>query len=288
LGQYGFGMSSRWDLSVLCVAVAAALPVMAEPAPLPLPSEQLQTYSSNNLEHLLGPLNNGELPRAELARLEIEYKARLAVASPKDKAELQSAVDICTAFDRIMDERQQLAEQLFGGNARNFNSEGSTRRHGDKRAEIRSGVNNTNFIATASTEAANKQWKERGNLWRTSMTQLLLRERQAELVATAAPIASVTPPAPAVPAAPAVEAADPVVGEWWTESHNAIELNPDHTLSGGRHGTWICTSTTEGARTYQLYFPPPKNWTDYLTLSADGKSLTGKTRGHADIGYYRP
>ena len=56
----------------------------------------------------------------------------------------------------------------------------------------------------------------------------------------------------------------------------------------GLLGTRICTVTAEGARTYQLYFPPPKNWTDYLTLSADGKSLTGKTRGHADIGYYRP
>lgn len=284
-------MPSRCGLSVLCVAVAAVLPAIAEPAPVPLPSEQLQAYSSNNLEHLLGPLNNGELPRAEMARLEIEYKARLAVASPKDKAELQAAVDICTAFDRIMDERQQLAAQLFGGDARNFNSEGSTRRHGDKRAEIRSGQNNTNFIAAASAEAANKQWKERGNLWRTSMSQLLFRERQAELVAAAAPVA-VTPPAPATPAPPApkvaVDAADPVVGEWWTESHNALQLNPDHTLSGGRHGTWICTSTAEGARTYELYFPPPKNWTDYLTLSADGKSLTGHTRGHANIGYYRP
>jgi len=288
-------MSSRSGLFVLCVSMATALPAMAEPAPAPLPSAQLQAYSSNNLEHLLGPLNNGELPRAELAKLEIEYKARLAVAAPKDKAELQAAVDICTAFDRIMDERQQFAVQLYGGDARNFNSEGSTRRHGDKRAEIRSGVNNTNFIATASAEAANKQWKERGNLWRTSMTQLLLRERQAELAVTtaapvAAPTAAVMPPAPPASAVPkvAAEAADPVVGEWWTESHNAIELNPDHTLSGGRHGTWICTSTAEGARTYQLYFPPPKNWTDYLTLSADGKSLTGKTRGHADIGYYRP
>ncbi len=270
-------MSSRCDLFVLCAAVAAALPVMAEPAPASLPSEQLQAYSSNNLEHLLGPLNNGELPRAELAKLEIEYKARLAVASPQDKAELQAAVDICTAFDRIMDERQQLAVQLYGGDARNFNSEGSTRRHGDKRAEIRSGVNNTNFIATASAEAANKQWKERGNLWRTSMTQLLLRERQAELVAAAAP----------APKAPA-ETADPAVGEWWTENRYSIELNPDHTFSGGRHGTWVCTSSAGGTRTYELHFNPPKNWVDYLTLSADGKSLTGKTRGDANVGYYRP
>jgi hypothetical protein len=278
-------MSFRCSLFVLYAAVAA-LPVSAEPAALPLPSEQLQAYSANNLEHILGPLNNGELPRAELARLEVEYEARLGVATPKDKATLQAAVAVCKAFDQLMDERQQSAAQLFGGAARNYNSEGSTHLRGTKRAEIRGGQNDTNFIAAASAEAANKQWKERGNLWRMSMAQLLLRERQAELVVAAAPAPAPTA-APAPPPAAPAESADPAIGEWWTESHNPIGLNGDHTLSG-RHGTWACTSSAEGKRTYELHFPPPKNWTDYLTLSADGKSLTGKTRGNADIGYYRP
>lgn len=270
-------MSFRPGLIAL-FAIVAALPAMAEPVWSPF--EQLQAYSANNLEHLLGPLNNGELPRAELAKLEIEYKAQLSVAAPKDKAVLQAAVDVCTAFDRIMDERQQAAAKLFGGAARNYNSEGSTHLRGTKRAEIRGGQNDTNFIAAGAEEAANTQWKQLGAGWRTGVAQLLLRVRQAELVIGAAASA----PAPKV----AAEAADPVVGEWWTESHNAVELNADHTLSGGRHGTWVCTSAAEGVRSYDLYFPPPKNWTDHLTLSADGKSLTGKTRGDAHIGYYRP
>lgn len=256
------------------------------------PSEQLQTYSANNLEHLIGTLNGGELPRNELSKLEIDYRARLAVANPKEKAVLQAAINICAIFDQIMDERAKAVGSVSVGWAANTNSLGSTRSapfKDDKRAEIRGGQHDSQFVASAAFEALDKQWKERAPIWRNSVSQLLIKEKQAELAvaATEAPTPAVSPTAQTQSPPAAAPAQDPVIGDWWTESHNQITLNADHTMTGGRHGTWIANASADGKPVYELHFSPPKNWVDYLTLSADGKSLIGHTRGHADIGYYR-
>src|SRR6266853_742318 len=127
LGSDSFGpMAIRRDLMIL-FSVAAALRLAAEPADAaaPLPSEQLQDYSANNLEHLLGPLNSGALPRAELMKLEIDYKARLAQADPRQRATLQAAIDVCAAFDRIMDAREKAVVEISAAQAKNLDSEGS-------------------------------------------------------------------------------------------------------------------------------------------------------------------
>ena len=82
-----------------------------------------------------------------------------------------------------------------------------------------------------------------------------------------------TTPAPTVPNAP-----DPVVGKWLLGGSSLIVLEADHTISGGRHGSWDYTCTTNGGRNYELHWQPPKDWVDYLVLSADGRMLDGHTR----------
>src|SRR5439155_4978653 len=128
--------------------------------------------------------------------------------------------------------------------------------------------------------SADNQWIQQADLWRKNVAQLLVREKQTELAAAATvPATSATvPAASAASTSPAPgNALDPVVGQWWLENRTLVILGADHTITGGRHGTWVCTNSTEGRRAYQLHFPPPKNWTDYLTLSEHGRSLTGHT-----------
>src|SRR3954470_24546125 len=105
--------------------MARALPAASSPAILP--SEQLQTYAANNLEHLLGPLNDGTLPRAELQKLEIEYQARLAQAGAAEKEVLQASLRVCAAFDKIMAERETAVAATHGAQAKNTESLGSTK-----------------------------------------------------------------------------------------------------------------------------------------------------------------
>ncbi|HEV7405981.1 MAG TPA: hypothetical protein VGO11_23750 [Chthoniobacteraceae bacterium] len=199
----------------------APAPAPAVPAAPPLPSELLQTYSANNLEHLLGPLNGGALPRAELMRLETEFKARLALGIPEEKAMLQAAINVCTAFGRIMDEREKavlglqparrpMTSGALGANKqvtlKDWRDELQARREQDEaRARQQQARASDAFILDGAANKANASWQLRGQPWRNQIQQLLTAERQAELVAVAPP----APPVPAVPVAPPV-AAPPV------------------------------------------------------------------------------
>lgn len=307
--------------SLLLVAASLTVAGLRGQAAAPLPSEQLQAYSANNLEHLLGPLNEGALPRAELMKLEIDYKGRLGLAAPGEKAVLQAALEVCTAFGKIMDERAKAVAAVSGAEAQNSNAQGSTKLHArkkdefsfdQKRREIREGQSDSNFIASAALESANRAWKLHQQPWREATEQLLVREKQAEVAMAAGPVpagpatassassAGPTPAtgsaAPAPPAAVAHDAAggaraaeekDPVVGQWMMESGSSLTLEADHSISGDRHGMWAYKGANDKGRNYELHWNPPKDWIDYLVLSSDGNSLNGHTRGSKAMSVYR-
>ncbi len=78
-----------------------------------------------------------------------------------------------------------------------------------------------------------------------------------------------------------------MIGHWLLEGRSSLMLGADHTISGGRRGTWRYTCTTDGGRNYELHWTPPKYWVDYLVLSGDGKTMGGKTRENKSISYFR-
>jgi hypothetical protein len=280
-------------------------PAPALPAAPPLPSELLQSYSANNLEHLLGPLNEGALPRAELMRMETDFKARLALAAPEEKSMLQAALAVCVAFDKIMDEREKtVSGSRRGSSAATSAALGANRtvRLNDWRDELQAGREahdekmrrgaakaSDAFVVSNAANNANAAWFQRVQPWRKEVQQLLVAERQAELAARAPAIPAALAAAPPVaPVAAGALEADPVVGSWLLEGRSPLELNADHTISGDRHGRWVAPRSDDGKRHYELYWNPPKDWIDYLVLSDDGRTLNGTTRGGEAISAYRP
>jgi hypothetical protein len=300
----------RSPLRFASLGVGSAVMMLTLSARGVLPSEQLQDYAANNLEHLLGPLNGGALPRPELFRLETDYQARLAHAAPQEKEMLTAALKVCNAFEQITNAREQAVARITGGKADNSDSQKSTKLHSDKdnyaldarRQEIRQGQSQSKFIITSSQIAADQQWQQYARPWRAEVQKLLVLEKQAELKLAAAAPAPATPPSPApapaappspapAPAAPpspaaATAEADPVVGNWVLDSGGPLVLLPDHTITG-RHGTWTFKGADASGRHYELHWPPPKNWSDYVTLSNDAKTLSGHTRGNKPINVYR-
>jgi hypothetical protein len=272
----------------------------------------LQPYSENNLEHLLGPLNDGALPRPELMRMETEFKARLALSVPEEKAMLQAAIQVCLAFDKIMDEREKtVSGGRRGSSAATTGALGATRtaRSNDWRDDLVQAAREAHdekvrrgqarasdaFVVSNAENTANAAWFQRVQPWRKEVQQLLVAERQAELALRAAapppaPLAVAAPVAAPPAAGPVAEAreADPVVGAWMLEGRSPLELNPDHTISGDRHGRWTVAKSNDGKRHYELHWNPPKTWTDSLVLSEDGATLKGTTRGGKPIAANRP
>ncbi len=283
----------------------APAPAPAVPAAPPLPSATLQSYAGNNLEHLLGPLNGGALPRAELLRMEADYRGRLAQGLPEEKAMIEAALRVCSAFEKIMDEREKafLGTQ-GGGTAVTSGALGATRteRLKDWRDELQAEREareakarkdqaraSNAFVVAGASSAAGIAWQQRAQPWRKEIQQLLAAEQQAE-------IAAVTPPAPPVPAraaappaappAAAAAGADPVVGSWLLEGRSPLELHADHTVSGERQGRWSAPKSEDGKRHYQLIWP--NDWVDSLVLSQDGTTLSGSTAGGKPIAARRP
>jgi hypothetical protein len=177
------------------------------PAPVaipqaPQPSAMLQAYSENNLEHLLGPLNNGALPRAELMRMATDFKAHQLLGIPEEKAMWQAAINVCVAFDRIMDEREKTVMGMQQGRSpMTSGALGANRtvRLNDWRDELQAHreAQDTKarkqqtraadaFVVSSGESAANTMWRQRVQPWRLQVQQLLVAERQAEL-ATPAP-----------------------------------------------------------------------------------------------------
>ena len=179
-----------------------------EPAVAPassLPSDRLQTYSDYNLEHLLGPLNGGTLPRAELMRMEIDFKAHLTQATPEEKPMWQAAVNVCLAFDNIVNEREKAVLAMQGGRSPiTSGALGATRtvhfndwrdglqaqREADEaRARQQQAKASDAFVVSSAASSADTAWRQRAQPWRNQIQQLLVAAKQAEL-----------PPAPAGPA----------------------------------------------------------------------------------------
>ncbi len=135
----------------LCLVLSLSMVHLGGPESSPtLPSEQLLAYSANNLDHLLGPLNGGALPRAELLKLEIDYQGRLPQASPAEKEVLNAAIKVGDAFSKIggTSARRPYGQRHRRPGAGNAEAQGSTvpRAAGrplaldQKRREIRQGV----------------------------------------------------------------------------------------------------------------------------------------------------
>jgi hypothetical protein len=230
---------------------------------------------------------------------------------------LSAALKVCTAFEQITNAREQAVARITGGKADNSDSQKSTKLHSEKdnfalnarRQEIREGQSQSKFIIASSQIAADQQWQQYVRPWRAEVQKLLVLEKQAELklaAATPAPAASAPAPAAPAPAAPApatspspapapgapptpaaaTAEADPVLGNWVLDSGGPLVLLPDHTITG-RHGTWTFKGADASGRHYELHWPPPKNWSDYVTLSNDANTLSGHTRGNKPINVYR-
>ena len=162
------------------------------------PSAQLQAYTTSWLEHLLGPLDNSPLPRAQILQLRTEYEGRLLQASPLEKAELQTAIQICVAYNRIMDAREQAFSTVTGAQATTLNSVGAVK-HGSLagRARTTQARKDQDFIFSAATDAANATWKQNQVPWRDAVQKLLITEKQQEVAAATAAAATTVAPAPA-------------------------------------------------------------------------------------------
>jgi hypothetical protein len=260
---------------LLLVVALGLLPLVHAAPPFPLPSASLEAYAANNLEHLLGPLNGGNLPRTELMKLETDLKARLGQGIPEEKAMLQAAVAVCAGFDKIIDAREKavLNMQQAAHPATSGRQESKARQQLAQASDA--------FIVSSAENSANVAWRAHVQPWRVEMQQLLVAEKQAEAAFTATALAASAPK-------PEVKETDPVVGSWLLEGRSPLELNPDHTISGDRHGHWSVAKSDDGKHHYELHWNPPKNWTDYLVLSEDGKTLQGKTRGNKPIAANRP
>jgi len=201
------GQGSRVeDTAQKPVATAPAPPSSApsQGAPSPfdpknLPSAQLQDFSAAWLEKILGPLNNTPLPRAQLMKLQTDYQARLALATPQQKPTLQAALQLCAAFGNIMDARERALTSLTNAEASTSTASGSTRSahvKDDKRAQIRAAQGDSAFITSGAVSSVVTQWQQQEKPTRDAIQQLLVRERQAELVALAANPAASSAAAP--------------------------------------------------------------------------------------------
>ena len=292
----------------------------SEPAPLPAesapavspdapPSASLQPFLDTHLSTLLAPLGTSAFAQPEvLTSLKAGYADVLAVAPASHQPALQLAQAVCDAMISAMSERQNAVAALRGAVATR-SSEAEQPRGGSE--AVTTARDKDAFFSDSQKNA----WIQRTAVLRQNVTALYLRERAAErqvgvwspapppvapapAAAVPAPVTaapanastmatpSVSAPPPGVPEAPS-QGWDPVVGQWLLEGRSPITLGADHTIEGGRHGTWNYSCTTNGGRNYELHYPPPKSWTDYVVLSGDGRTLAGKTRNNQPISAYR-
>lgn len=182
----GSGQGSRVeDAAQKPVATAPAPPPSAPPqvAPPPfdpknLPSAQLQDFSTAWLEKILGPLDNSPLPRAQLMKLQTDYQARVALATPQQKPTLQAALQVCATFSNLMDARDRARTSLTNAEA---TTSGSVGKSGRKSAA----VHDSAFVTSGAVSSAISQWNQQQKPWRDAIQQYLVREKQAELAALA-------------------------------------------------------------------------------------------------------
>ncbi len=169
-------------LALLPATLVAAKPkskpaAPATPAASQLPSARLQAFSAKHLEYLLGPLGPGKLPRGELLQMETQFKERLARGVAGETAMLQDALAVCTAFDKIVDEREKAVLTLNQGT----HAETSNKDESKARRKMAKEVDH--FIAAGARSAAQANWQQRGQPWRLQLQQLLVNEKEAETAA---------------------------------------------------------------------------------------------------------
>ncbi len=265
-----------------------ALPAEAAPqinADAP-PSASLQPFVDAHLAAALAPLGQPAFAQAELpASMKASYADGMVKAADSHKPPFQLAQNVCDALISAMNERQNAVAALRGALATRSSEAAQPRGGGEAVEEARD--KDAFFV-----DSMKNNWLQRANVLRQSITALNLQERASErqigawspppVVVAATPAVS-GPPAPAVPQS----TPDPVIGSWTFHNNSGLTLAADHSISGGRHGTWKYTWTTNAGRNYEFSYPPPKNWTDYVVLSADGRTLDGHTRHDEFIEFVR-
>jgi hypothetical protein len=77
------------------------------PAPPQPPSVDISKFMGDNLNKILGPLDQKiVLPRPELDQLRNSFSARFSRASLTERAQFQAALSVCDALAQAMNERQ--------------------------------------------------------------------------------------------------------------------------------------------------------------------------------------
>lgn len=177
-------------------------------------SAELQAFTTSWLEHLLGPLDDSPLPRAQILQLRTDYEGRLLQAAPLEKAKLQTAIQICVAYNKIMDAREQAFSTVVGANATTLNSVGAVK-HGSlaNRARATQARKDQQFITSAAMDSANATWKQNQVPWRDAVQKLLITEKQQEVAAAATATVAAKEVAPAVAPAPAAVAGPKPLGD---------------------------------------------------------------------------
>ena len=184
------GVGSRADeaASDKTPTVAAKEPEKAPPAfdPKTAPSAQLQTFSTAWLDKLTGPLDNAPLPRAQLLQLQTDFQAHLGVATPKQKPAYEAALQACVTFGNLMDAREKARTALTTSQAET--STAVRKKTAGKLAAQR----DDQFINSGAISSATSQWQQQQKPWRDAIQQVLVREKQAELIANNPPDNTVT------------------------------------------------------------------------------------------------
>jgi hypothetical protein len=180
----------------------AATPPVKEPEksapPLPFdpksaPSVQLQTFATAWLEKLVGPLDAAPLPRAALMQLQTDFQARLPLATAQQKPAYQAALQTCTTFSNLMDARDKARTALSNAQAVTATSVGK------KMSKKLVAQRDNDFVNSGAVSSANSQWQQQQTAWRDAIQQLMVREKQAELVANSTPGSPSVAPASANP-----------------------------------------------------------------------------------------
>jgi hypothetical protein len=236
----------------------------------------LQPFVDAHLGSILAPLGVSAFAQSELiAGMKASYADGMAAAPDARKPTFQLAQSVCDALTSAITERQNAVAALRGALATR-SSEAAQPRGGSEAVE------KARDRDTFFNQSQQDSWTKRAAALRQNISTLVLRERAAERQ-----IGAWSPAPKAPPAAPAI-AEDPAIGQWLLEGRSPITLAADHSITGDRHGAWRCTDTANGKRSYELHWKPPKNWTDRVVLSGDGKTLEGTTRNDEHISYFRP
>jgi len=179
----GVGARADETASDKTATVAAREPEKAPPAfdPKTAPSAQLQTFSTAWLDKLTGPLDNAPLPRAQLVQLQTDFQAHIGVATPQQKPAYEAALQACVTFGNLMDAREKARTALTNAGA--VTSASVRKKTAGKLAAQR----DDDFVNSGAISSATSQWQQQQKPWRDAIQQVLVREKQAELIANNPP-----------------------------------------------------------------------------------------------------